>query len=209
MARMSVFALAAAIGIAACSAPESDMDSPQSSAPASSSGTSDTWQTLFDGTNLDRWNIVGDANWEIVGDTVRADASTDSSFLVSDVDYSDFDLTLEFWVDVPANSGVFIRCMDPEEIGADSCYEVNIYDTRPDPTYRTGSIVNFVAPAEIVNTGGRWNTYEISAHGNRLSATLNDVPMFDIEDSTYASGPIALQYGSGTVIFRNVRIRTP
>ena len=152
---------------------------------------------------------MGDANWEIDGDTVRADMSSAASFLVSDVDYSDFDLSLEFWVNVEANSGIFIRCMDPVEIGADSCYEVNIFDTRADQTYRTGSIVDYAPPAEVLNTGGRWNSFEISAHGDNLQVTLNDIPVVDIEDSTYASGPIGLQYGAGIVIFRNVRIRTP
>lgn len=186
-------------------APEAGGTSPSADSGGAGPGE---WQVLFDGSSLDRWNVVGDANWTIEGDTVRADSSSGNSFLVSDAEYSDFDLSLEFWVDVPANSGVFLRCQDAAVIGADNCYEVNIYDTRPDPTYRTGAVVNFVEPAEIVNTGGRWNSYEISADGNRLRATLNDVEMFDFEDGTYSSGPIALQYGTGTVIFRNVRIRT-
>ena len=38
---------------------------------------------------------------------------------------------------------------------------------------------------------------------------LNDIEMFDIEDSTFAEGPIALQYGSGEVIFRDIQIRKP
>ena len=31
--------------------------------------------------------------------------------------------------------------------------------------------------------------------------------MVDVEDSQFASGPIALQYGAGVVKFRNVRVR--
>lgn len=201
----------AALMLGACSPPDSSSGS--DSAPAASAdggaASSDAWQVLFDGSDLSRWNIVGDANWEIVDGAVRADSSTGNSFLVSDVDYGDFDLSVEFWVDVEANSGVFLRCQDPEVIGADSCYEVNIYDTRPDQTYRTGSIVNYAEPAAFVYTGGRWNTFEIGAHGPRLQVTLNGVMMVDIEDSTYSRGPIALQYGAGTVMFRNVRIRTP
>jgi hypothetical protein len=202
-----VILLSSILLLGACSDSEEESTAPASGAADAGPAGSDTWQVLFDGSSLDRWNAVGDANWAIEGDTVRADSG--SGFLVSDVDYGDFDLSLEFWVDVSANSGVFIRCENPEEIGADSCYEVNIYDMRPDPTYRTGAIVNVVAPAETINTGGRWNTYEISAHGNRLQATLNDIEMFDVEDDTHSSGPVALQYGAGTVIFRNVRIRTP
>lgn len=165
------------------------------------------WVTLFDGSDLDRWNQVGDANWRIVNDYVQADSG--NGFLVSDVDYDDFELTLEFWVTVDANSGVFIRCQDDTQIGADNCYEVNIYDTRPDQTYRSGAIVNFSAPASVVNTGGRWNAYEIVADGSHLRVSLNGEQTVDIEDDSYRGGPIALQYGAGTVIFRNVRVRTP
>ncbi|WP_428099793.1 3-keto-disaccharide hydrolase [Candidatus Rariloculus sp.] len=162
--------------------------------------------TLFDGTNLDRWNILGDANWELVNDYVRAD--TGNGFLVSDLAYDNFELTLEFFVNVEANSGVFIRCQDPEQIGAANCYEVNIFDTRADQTYRTGGIVDFAAPAAIINTGGRWNSYEIVADGSRLLVTLNGTVTVDIEDETMSSGPFALQYGAGAVMFRNVRVRS-
>lgn len=190
-----------------CNPAEPPQGTSSEGTPASTAGTAaDTWQSLFDGSNLDRWNVLGDANWEIVDDTVRAD--TGNGFLVSDVDYANFDLMLEFWVDVEANSGVFIRCASADTIGADSCYEVNIFDTRPDQTYRTGGIVNHATPSSIVYTGGRWNSYEISADGPRLQVTLNGMLVVDVEDSTYSRGPIALQYGAGTVIFRNVKIRT-
>jgi hypothetical protein len=192
------------LGLLGCS--PADESAPTGALPTTTAGV---WQVLFDGSNLDRWKPVGDANWAIVGETVRADSSSAGSFLVSDVGYADFDLSLEFWVSAEANSGIFIRCRSAEQLGADSCYEINIFDTRPDPTFRTGSIVNFAPPAAEVNSGGRWNNFEISAHGDRIQVTLNDIPVVDLEDSTYATGPIELQYGAGTVIFRNVRIRTP
>jgi hypothetical protein len=31
--------------------------------------------------------------------------------------------------------------------------------------------------------------------------------MVDVDDKKFASGPIALQYGAGTVKFKNVRLR--
>ena len=165
------------------------------------------WQVLFDGSTLSYFTVVGDANWRIEENSVVADESAGASFLVSNQDYADFELELEFWVNTEANSGIFIRCQNPEAISDSSCYEVNIYDTRSDQTYRTGSIVNLVAPAEFVYTGGQWNRYQIAASGNRLQVTLNGRNMVDIEDSQLSSGPVALQYGTGTVKFRNVRIR--
>ena len=60
-----------------------------------------------------------------------------------------------------ANSGVFIRCSDPQQITAANAYEVNIFDMRPDQTYRTGGIVNIAKVMATVYTGNRWNTMEI------------------------------------------------
>jgi hypothetical protein len=163
------------------------------------------WLTVFDGSGLDAWTLVGDANWQLVDGAVQADSGT--GFLLSKVPYGDFDLDLEFFVSPDANSGVFIRCSNPAEIGAATCYEVNIFDQRPDPAYRTGAIVNVAEPLVMLDTGNRWNRYEISAHGQRLVVKLNGETTVETTDDKLAEGPIALQYGAGRVMFRNVRIR--
>jgi hypothetical protein len=181
--------------LTACSSPESPQDAEIAS----------DWATLFDGTGLTSWTQVGDANWQIVGNAVQADSG--NGFLSTRASYGDFDLELEFFVSPDANSGVFVRCENPADIGAATCYEVNIYDQRPDPKYRTGAIVDFAEPAVWIDTGGRWNTYAISARGPRLMVTLNGQQTVDVENDRFIAGPIALQYGAGTVMFRNVRIR--
>ena len=171
----------------------------------SQENSGDGWATLFNGTDLDQWILLGDANWTIVDDVVQADSG--SGFLVSAQTYGDFHLTLEFWTDTDANSGVFIRCSDSNDIGSGNAYEINIFDKRPDQTYRTGGIVNFSAPTSIIDAANQWNTYEITAQGSRLLVELNGTVTADIEDTTYSAGPIALQYGAGIVKFRRVRIR--
>jgi hypothetical protein len=164
------------------------------------------WTTLFDGSTLDGWNPIGDANWELEDGAVQANSG--SGFLVTPRSYGDFELTLEFWVDEPANSGIFIRCADATSVTDRNSYEVNIYDTRADQSYRTGGIVHIASPTSVINAGGQWNTYEITARGEQLMVTLNGTQVVDVEDSQFADGPIALQYGAGVVKFRNVRIRT-
>ena len=165
--------------LAACGPSSQD----QETASGASEGAADTaqegWETLFDGTDLARFNPIGDANWEIVDGTVRANSG--NGFLVTAASYDDFDLALEFWVTPDANSGVFLRCMNPLEISAMSCYEANIYDQRPDPKYRTGAIVDVASPATQLNTGGRWNSYAITLDGSHLQVTLNDVRVVDVE----------------------------
>lgn len=167
----------------------------------------DGWRTLLNGSDLSGWTAVGDANWRVEERAARADRSTAPSYLVSQNSFANFDLELEFWVNPEANSGVFLRCQDPKAIGDMSCYEVNIFDTRPDQTYRTGAIVNIAEPLQIVYTGDQWNRLTITADGTRLQVTINDRMTVDTRDSRHSSGPIALQYGAGTVMFRNVRIR--
>jgi hypothetical protein len=164
------------------------------------------WTTLFDGKTLKGWNVVGDANWSVADGVIQADKGT--GFLVTPAPYRDFQITLEFWVTDDANSGVFLRCSDPKTISATNAYEVNIFDKRPDQSYRTGGIVDVAKPSSVILTGGKWNTYDISAKGPKMTVILNGVKVVDgAEDTKHADGPIALQYGAGTVKFRNVRVR--
>jgi hypothetical protein len=164
------------------------------------------WTTLFDGKNIDAFNKVGDANWTIADGVLQADKGM-GGYLVTKQPYTDFEIRAEFWVDTPANSGIFIRCDNPQMPGAEACYEVNIFDTRPDPTYGTGGIVNVAKVATPIKAGGKWNTYEIRAQGSHLTVTLNGMKTADANDTKHARGPFALQYGAGVVKFRKVEIR--
>ena len=163
------------------------------------------WTTLFDGSSLDGWRMLGDANWELGDGAVSA--TEGSGFLLTGESYGDYEFSVEFWVDEPANSGIFIRCQDPEAVRDTNCYEVNIFDTRADQTYRTGGIVHLASPSEVIDAGGQWNTYLIRAEGSRIVVTLNGTQVVDVNDDQFSSGPIALQRGAGVVRFRNVRIR--
>lgn len=164
------------------------------------------WTTLFDGKNIDAFNKVGDANWTIAEGVLQADKGM-GGYLVTKQPYTDFEIRAEFWVDTPANSGIFIRCENPQMPGAEACYEVNIFDTRPDPAYATGGIVNVAKVATPIKAGGKWNTYEIRAQGSHLTVTLNGMKTADVMDTKHARGPFALQYGAGVVKFRSVQVR--
>ncbi len=163
---------------------------------------------LFNGKDLEGWTPVGDANWAVREGALSADKGG-ISFLVSKDSFRDFDLRARFWVSPDANSGIFIRCSDRDKITATNAYEVNIFDTRPDPTYGTGAIVNVAKVSPMPKAGGRWNLMEIRARGDVFSVVLNGRKTVDsARDVTHAEGPIALQYGAGAVKFRSVAIRT-
>ena len=91
--------------------------------------------------------------------------------------------------------------------GAKTCYECNIFDTRPDPSYGTGAIVNVAKVSPMPKAGNQWNTYDITAKGTHLVVVLNGVTTADVNDSRHAEGPFALQYAGGAIKFRKVQIR--
>ena len=174
------------------------------------------WITLIDGnTGLENWDRVGDANWRAEGGAIVADKGTgNANYLVSKNSYKDFEIYAEFWADHTTNSGIYIRASDPKKISATSAYEVNIYDQRPDPSYGTGAIVNFAIVNPMPKAGGKWNTFEIYAKGPQLTVKLNGAVTVHIQDSKFASGPFALQFGSGpkdapggAIKWRKVQIR--
>ena len=168
------------------------------------------WIKVVDGTKgLDNFIRVGEANWTATDGAIQAtQGGKDPAYLVTKDSYKDFVMRVEFWASDDANSGVFMRCQDPGKINDESCYEANIFDQRPDPTYGTGAIVKVAAvAAPMPKAGGKWNTYEISMQGTRLVVVLNGQKTIDVQDSKFARGPFALQWGRGTIKFRKVEIK--
>ena len=173
----------------------------------------DGWVSLFDGKSLDKFNKVGDANWRIEDGIIVADKG--NGFLVTKDTYADYQIRAEFWVATEANSGIFIRCSDPDKITGSNAYEVNIWDVRPDPSYGTGAIVGVAKVDPMPKAGGKWNVYEITAKGSTFTVTLNGQKTVDgAQDSKFATGKIALQHGlmvkdadGGVVKFRKVEIK--
>ena len=169
----------------------------------------DGWITLLDSSNKGEWSEVGKANWEMKDGALVADKldGKDIAYLVSKTSYKDFEIRAEFWTDEEANSGIFIRCDQAEKIDGKICYEVNIFDKRPDPSYGTGAIVDVAKVDPMPKAAGKWNVYEITAKGPHLTVVLNGEKTADVDDSKHLGGYVALQYGSGVVKFRKVQIK--
>ena len=167
------------------------------------------WVTLLDGENMGDWIRVGETNWRLEDGTVVADNRTSkgAAYLVSKTSYKDFQLYVEFWASDDANSGIFIRCSDVENIGAKTCYEVNIFDQRKDPTYGTGAIVNFVEVNPMPKAGGKWNTFEITAKGRHITVVLNGEKTAELHNGMFTEGPFTLQHGAGVMKFRKVAVK--
>lgn len=172
-------------------------------------GDSGGWTTLVDGEKgMDNFTPVGEANWSASDGAVQASkGGKEPAYLVSKQSYANFAIRVEFWASDDANSGIYMRCQDRSKVNDETCYEANIFDQRPDPTYGTGAIVKVAKVSPMPKAGGKWNTYEITARGTQLTVVLNGAKTVDVQDSKFASGPVALQWGQGTIKFRKVQIR--
>jgi hypothetical protein len=164
------------------------------------------YTTLFDGSDLNQWKPVGNANWRLQDGLLLADLG--SGFLLTRQNYHDFQLKVDFWVDPSANSGIYVRLTDLQNITATNAYEVNIYDQRPDPSFGTGAIVDVAKVTNMPKAGGQWNSYDITFKGDRMVVYLNGEKTVETRDSRLsAAGPIALQYEKGVVRFRSIKIK--
>lgn len=172
-------------------------------------------ETLIDGDKgLENFNRIGDTDWRAEGGAIVGTKGK-GGYLVSKKSYKDFDLYVEFWANEDTQSGVFVRAADPKRVGADSAYEVNIFDKRPGQEYRSGSIVNFarVPVPTVYKTNGGWNTFRITAQGPEITVVFNGVVTAYMNNGQFKEGPIALQFGNrgkepgGTIKWRKVQIK--
>ena len=171
------------------------------------------WITLIDGEKgLENFNSLGDANWRAEGGAIVADKGK-GGYLVSKNSYANFEIRAEFWAAHEANSGIFMRCADSSKITDRTCYEANIFDQRPDPTFGTGALQHLVRASPMLKAGGQWSTYVITVKDTHLRVVLNGVETATGYDSQLASGPVALQFANrgkepgGVIKWRKVEVR--
>jgi hypothetical protein len=181
-------------------------------APVASAGLTpeeiqEGWIELFDGATLFGWKSREQATWEVVDGTIITHKGSGPGKLSTTTEFADFELHLEFWVDAEANSGVFLRCVTQGEITAGNSMEVNIRDNHP--RWPTGSINEVAQYRGPTGTVGRWNTYDITALGERIVVRLNGQTTVDAQDPRFRRGNIALQrfLPEGEIRFRNIKLK--
>lgn len=169
------------------------------------------WITLIDGENgLQNFTRLGEANWAAMHGAIQADRkdSKEAGILLSKNSYTDFELYVEFWAgDENTNSGVYIRVTNQKVVNSKAAYEVQIWDKSTAPAMATASLIPVVKAAPTFKAAGKWNTYEITAKGPRITVKMNGELAVDVNDTLYPTGPIALQYNAGTIKFRKVMIK--
>jgi hypothetical protein len=148
-------------------------------------------------------------------------------WLMTEKEYGDFELRLEFKLPEKGNSGVALRSPmagDPAYQGMeiqlldDEWHKKNYKDLRP--TQLTGSIYDVVPPSkDVLKPIGEWNKITIIAKGRQVTIELNGTKIVDANLDDHKDrfdkhpglkaekGHLGLQSHDGRVEFRNLYVK--
>ncbi|MDQ1257996.1 MAG: hypothetical protein QG656_2604 [Candidatus Hydrogenedentes bacterium] len=174
------------------------------------------WEPLFNGKDLSGWKAEGKATWGVedgclVGTQGPGNAPGD---LFTEKEYGDFELTVTYKIQWPANSGVWFRYQ-----AADKSYQADILEYK-NPVCYSGTLYcpgkMFLCMNEDPALVKRedWNTMVIRAQGDHLTITLNDKVVGDVHEGSYAKGRIGFQVHPGDefkdmkITVREMKIKT-
>ena len=161
-------------------------------------------ESLFNGKNLDGWNIHGTELWYVENGILICESGPDKGYgyLSTEKFYDDFDLTVEFKQEANGNSGIFIR--STFEGTKVSGWQVEVAPPGSDTggvyeSYGRGWLVKPDKEKDKVLKMGKWNKMRIRLVGNQIQSWLNGTSMISLEDEMIGKGKgsIALQIHDG------------
>jgi hypothetical protein len=199
------------------------------------------WKLLFDGKTTQGWrNYNSDgigAAWKVADGTLYLDTSAGAKGgdLITDGQYENFELTLEWKISNCGNSGVMFNVMEDKKYHSVwlTGPEMQILDNSCHPDakihkHRAGDLYDLIAcSTETVNPAGEWNTarlvsrngsYEFWLNGTRVvqftmhtpewKAMVRESKFRDMPDfGTSTKGHLSLQDHGDKVWFKNIKIK--
>ena len=161
-------------------------------------------ESLFNGKNLDGWNIHGTELWYVENGLLICESGPDKGYgyLSTEKFYDDFDLTVEFKQEANGNSGVFIRStFEGTKVNG---WQVEVAPPGNDTggvyeSYGREWLIKPDKEKDKVLKMGKWNEMRIRVVGNLIQSWLNGTSMISLEDEMIGKGKgsIALQIHDG------------
>ena len=173
-------------------------------------------KSLFNGENLEGWNIHGTELWYVEDGLLVCKSGPDKAYgyLSTTQYYDDFELTLEFKQEANGNSGVFIR--STVEGTKVSGWQVEVAPPGSDTggiyeSYGRGWLIKPEKEKDKALKMGEWNQMKIRVVGDQVDTWLNGTPMVTLKDQKIGQGEgsIALQIHDGggiKVRWRNLQL---
>lgn len=204
----------------------------------------DGWKLLFDGTTKNGWHVYNEKSdgsaWKVVDGALYLDPKAKGSGagggdIITEQEFENFHLTLEWKVDSASNSGVIIQAQEDPKYNYPwlTGPEIQVIDNNAHPDakikkHRAGDLYDLVAGApETVKPVGEWNLMEVIQNKGKLDLFLNGTKVvsttqWDENWSTliagskfksmpdfgkFKKGKISLQDHGNAVWFRNIKIK--
>lgn len=193
------------------------------------------WRTLFNGTNLDGWKMVGSKGVAIVEDATiichQTPNTKEHTFVCTNEKFKDFILEMDIKTDSNYNSGILLRSIDAP-LNCDTCtvslygYQVKldrqlkrrwtggIFDDYGKTWHWLYSLENDER-ARNAHKIGDWNHFRMEAIGSSIKVWINDVPVTNMINDKYKEGYIAIKIHSALPgmehlfgWYKNIRIIT-
>jgi len=201
------------------------------------------WELLFDGTSTKGWHVIGQNSagtpgWAATEGELQlrkpeGKTKTMGKDIVTDRDYSDFDLKWEWKISPAGNSGLKYNLPDKTK-GVGCEYQMIDDQGHPDGkvkggTHSTASLYDLIAPAPDAKAKpvGEWNESRVLVQGNHVIQWLNGVKSVEFDFGSEelkkliatskfkdtpgwgvkTSSPILLQDHGDEVSVRNMKIK--
>lgn len=216
------------------------------SAMLSAQEVHDGWELLFDGKTTQGWHKFGNkpigSAWKVADGNLYLDASEKENWqikgggdIVTEKEFENFHLKLEWKVDSGANSGImFLVHEDPKyKYPWETGPEMQVLDNERHADakinkHRAGDLYDLIAcSVETVKPALQWNAAEIKCQNGNLEFWLNGTKVVSTilwddnwkkmirnskwashkDFATYKKGKIALQDHGDRVWFRNIKIK--
>jgi len=185
------------------------------------------FKPLFNGKNLDGWEVVGDGVWSVLSDGTlvgqrhlgKADYQ---SWLYTKGEFGDFEVEMDFWLRVDGNSGVSILDTsrgryaggaghDGSKLPSVVGYEIQIVFSSREGKFPTGSIYHYVEGKRGFRRDNDWNRLNIEHRNGVIRVKLNGhlVSEMPRHAERTKSDPIGLQLHdvNSVLMVRNIRIK--
>lgn len=194
---------------------------------ADTNGGDEGFKTLFNGHDLDGW-IGATSDYEVVDGAIRCKPKQGGNLLTQD-EYSNFIVRLEFKLPPGGNNGLAIRTPSADVDSAYEGVELQVLDTEAPMyadihDYQTHGSAYGLAPAHrgYLRPTGEWNYEEVTVNGDRIQVRLNGVEILDVDLAKVRAKPVDGREHPGAsrksghfgfaghndpVEFRNVRIK--
>ncbi len=190
---------------------------------------SDDWKSLFNGKNLDGWKkwkggpITG---WK-VEDGVLFLAEKGGGHILTENEYGDFELELEWKISEKGNSGIQFHVKESDDYCCPFVVgpEIQILDDSKHPdnakghaldNHKSGALYDLLPPTDLtaVKPAGQWNQARIVVNKGRGESWLNGKKVLDfplrgpewermIANSKFAEHPDFGKFDRGSIVLQD------